>query len=71
MLSYAFQDLRKNNYEDIDKEDFENVQDLLAEILFKGISAQIKQGLFREYIEHKDSLPILRGKINLIHTLKH
>ena len=29
MLSYAFQDLRKNNYEDIiDKEDFENAQDL-------------------------------------------
>lgn len=71
MLSYAFQDLRKNNYEDIDKEDFENVQDLLAEILFKGVSAQIKQGLYREYIEHKDSLSTLKGKIDILQTIKH
>ena len=71
MLSYAFQELRKNNYEDIDKEDFENVQDLLAEILFKGASAQIKQGLYREYVEHRDSISTLKGKINLIRTVKH
>lgn len=71
MLSYAFQDLRKNNYEDIDKEDFENVQDLLAEILFKGVSAQLKQGLFREYIEHNDSISTLKGRINIMRTIKH
>lgn len=71
MLSYAFQDLRKNNYEDIDKEDFENIQDLLAEILFKGVSAQLKQGLFREYIEHKESISTIRGKIDLMPTIKH
>lgn len=71
MLSYAFQDLRKNNYEDIDKEDFENVQDLLAEILFKGVSAQLKQGLFREYIGHNDSISTLKGKINIMRTIRH
>ena len=36
MLAYAFQDLSKNNYEDIAKEDFEHIQDMFAEILFKG-----------------------------------
>ena len=50
MLSYAFQELRKNNYDEISKEDFEHIQDLFAEILFKGISYQLKQGLYREYI---------------------
>lgn len=71
MLSYAFQDLRKNNYEDIDKEDFDNIQDLLAEILFRGVSAQLKQGLYREYVERADSLPTLKGHINIHETLKH
>lgn len=71
MLSYAFQDLRKNNYENIDKEDFDNIQDLLAEILFRGVSAQLKQGLYREYVERADSLPTLKGHINMPGTLKH
>ena len=58
MLSYAFQELKRRNYEDIDKEDFERVQDLFAEILYKGMSMQLKQGLYREYIEKHDTLPL-------------
>ena len=41
MLSYAFQELKRRNYEDIDKEDFERVQDLFAEILYKGMSMPV------------------------------
>ena len=36
MLSYAFQVLRQNNYEEVEAEDFENVFDMLAAILNKG-----------------------------------
>ena len=71
MLSYAFQELRKNNYDDISKEDFEYVQDLFAEILYKGISYQLKQGLYREYIERKDTLSVLRGKLDMNETIKN
>lgn len=71
MLSYAFQDLRKNNYEDIDKEEFDNIQDLLAEILFRGVSAQLKHGLYRAYIDREDSLSTLKGRISMPQTLKH
>ena len=46
MLTYAFQELRQNNYEDIAKEDFERIQDLFAEILYRGVSVQLKQGLY-------------------------
>ena len=46
MLSYAFSELRKNNYDDIDKEDFEHIEDLFAEILIKAVSLQLKQGQF-------------------------
>lgn len=36
MLAYAFEELKKNNYEQIAHEEFEHIQDLFAEILYKG-----------------------------------
>ena len=63
MLSYAYQALNQDTYRDIDAECFDNVLDLLAAILAKGITQQLKQGLSREYVENKDTLEILKGKI--------
>lgn len=65
MLSYVYQNLRQDNYINIESESFENVLDLLAVILAKGITKQLKQGLSRNYIEESDALSTLRGKINL------
>ena len=45
MLTYAFQDLRQNNYDDIAGEEFDNILDLFAEILFRGVSFKLKRGL--------------------------
>lgn len=61
MLAYAFTELRKNNYANIAKENFEHVHDLLAEILYKGVSAQLKRGLHREYVARRDCMPVMRG----------
>ena len=71
MLTYAFQELRKNNYEDVEKEDFENIQDMFAEILYKGMSHQLKQGLHREYILRNDTIPTLRGKLDINGTIRN
>ena len=71
MLSYAFTELKKNNYDSIDKEDFKHIEDLFAEILLRGVSLQLKQGLCREYIEYKETLPLLRGKIDIQGTIKN
>lgn len=71
MLTYAFQELRKNNYDDIDKEEFERIQDLFAEILWRGVSYQLKQGLYREYINRKDTLPVLKGKLDIPETIRN
>lgn len=49
MLTYAFQELKQNNYEEIAGEEFEEIHDLFAEILLRGISFQLKQGLHKEY----------------------
>lgn len=70
MLSYAFKELRKNNFTSVAKEKFDNIQDLFAELLFRGVSLLLKQGLHRGYVDMNDNLTTLRGKINLAETLK-
>lgn len=71
MLTYAFKELRANNYEHIAGEQFDEVYDLFAEILSKGISYQLKQGLHKEYVVHHDSLTTLRGKLDLNRTISN
>lgn len=70
MLSYAFQTLNQEQYEDVAKESFDEMYDLLAAILSKGIGLQIKQGLYREYINQVEELKSLRGKIDMSETIK-
>lgn len=65
MLSYAFKALQQNNYEEIESENFENIYDLFAEIIHKGVNRQLKQGLYKEYITQQEDLPTIRGKIVL------
>lgn len=71
MLTYAFQILRQKNYEDIASEEFEMIQDLFAAILAKGISQQLKQGLYREYITKNENLSVMRGKLDIQGTLRN
>ena len=53
MLSYAFTTLNQGGYEDVATEEFENIHNLFAAILAKGISRQLKQGLYREYLNRR------------------
>jgi 5-methylcytosine-specific restriction enzyme subunit McrC len=69
MLSYAFQVLKQTNYERVGAEEFDHVEDLFAAVLERGISQQLKQGLYREYIGREDVLPTVKGKINLPGTI--
>ena len=71
MLSYAFQTLKKSNYDEIASERFDKVQDLFAAILSKGIAQQLKQGLYKEYITKNESLPVLKGKLDLQGTISN
>lgn len=70
MLSSAFQELRKNNYEEIAGEEFDEIYDLFAEILTRGVSSQLKQGLHRTYVPREDELVTLRGKLNMPSTMR-
>lgn len=69
MLAYAFQELRQNNYAEIAGEEFDEIYDLFAEIITRGISFQLKQGLHREYIHREESLKTVKGKIDINETI--
>ncbi len=71
MLAYAFQMLNKFEYEDLKTEEFEDIHNLFASILAKGISFQLKQGLYKEYISFQKNLTTMRGKINISKTIKN
>ena len=71
MLSYAYTPLTQGGYESVDKEEFDNIHNLFAAILAKGVGRQLKQGLYREYIARTESLPALRGKIDLQGTIRN
>ena len=70
MLSYAFQVLNEQGYKNIATEQLNNVAELCAAILSKGVSLQLKRGLEREYIEQTDALSSLRGRIEISESIK-
>ena len=71
MLTYAFQILRQSNFDDIAAEDFENIHDMFAAILGKGVAQQLKHGLYKEYIGNSDDLTTLRGKLDIQGIIKN
>ena len=70
MLSYAFQILKQGDYEKVAAEKFDKINDLFAAILVKGVSRQLKQGLYREYVPIQENLSVMRGKVNISDTVK-
>ncbi|WP_297281994.1 5-methylcytosine-specific restriction endonuclease system specificity protein McrC [uncultured Anaerococcus sp.] len=70
MLSYAFRILNQNDYKKIQTESFENTEDLMAAILIKAISNQLKRGLAKEYINRTENLSTLLGKIDISQSVK-
>ena len=71
MLSYAFTTLNQSNYEEVAKEDFDNIHNLFAAILATGIGQQLKQGLYREYLNQKEDMSVMRGKIDMPGTIRN
>ena len=71
MLSYAYQVLRQSNYERIAAEDFQNINDLFSAILAGGMSQQVKQGLYKEYISFHEDLQTLRGKLDINGSIRN
>lgn len=70
MLSYAFRILNEQGYKSVETEQFDNVAELCAAILAKGVSSQLKRGLGRDYIEKAEALSALRGRVEISESIK-
>ncbi len=70
MLAYSFQVLNEQGYKSVATESFDNVAELCAAILGKGMSLQLKRGLGREYISETSALSGLRGKLDITSSVK-
>ncbi len=70
MLTYVFQCLNEDGFKNVAVEQFDNVAELCAAILVKGVSLQLKQGLAREYISETGALAGIRGRIDITESIK-
>ena len=52
------------------EESFDNIADLMAAILARGISMQVKRGLSKDYISQVEITSSLRGKIDMTASIK-
>jgi 5-methylcytosine-specific restriction enzyme subunit McrC len=69
MLAYAFGGLNSTEVVNADKEEFENIHSLFAEIILRGMNRQIKRCLRRDYEQKTESLSTIRGRINISESL--
>lgn len=70
MLAYAFRALHEKAYRDMGAEAFDNAAELLAAILCRGVSMQLKRGLWRQYFTVEEPLTAPRGKIEVGSSIK-
>ncbi|WP_442545184.1 5-methylcytosine-specific restriction endonuclease system specificity protein McrC [Arthrobacter sp. KN11-1C] len=69
MMAYAFRAIRSDGSDRIAAETFDHLHDLLAEILVRGVGAQVKRGLHRDYLRRSDDLATVRGRIDVARTV--
>lgn len=70
MLTYAFKALKDDSMKELSAESFDDMKDLMAAILIKGIAFQLKHGLLNDYEAICEERTSVRGKILLDTSLK-
>ncbi|WP_088087604.1 5-methylcytosine-specific restriction endonuclease system specificity protein McrC [Bacillus sp. OV166] len=70
MLAYAYQSLNEASFKNIQSEEFENLHDLMAAILIRGVSNQLKRGLHKDYLVYTEATGNLKGKIDITSSIR-
>lgn len=71
MLCYAVELASMGEIEEVDKEEFDNIQDLFAWALSESLGKLIKRGLYREYVGHQEDIPGVKGRIHIYDSIKN
>lgn len=69
MMAYAFGAMRNEGSNRVAAESFDQLHDLLAEILVRGVGTQVKRGLHHEYRRNREELATVRGRIDITGTV--
>jgi 5-methylcytosine-specific restriction enzyme subunit McrC len=69
MMAYAFRAIHSDGNDRFAAERFDHLHDLLAEILVRGVGAQVKCGLHRDYLHRSDEIATVRGRIDVTRTI--
>jgi 5-methylcytosine-specific restriction enzyme subunit McrC len=70
MLAYAFRSLNAGAIGSLGGENFENLHELFAEIIIRGMRRQLKRGLPKQYNSNSEELSNPRGKIDIQSTVR-
>lgn len=69
MMMYVYSDLYDETLEK--QEDFyEQLDDMMADILMSGIVRQLKRGLYKEYVRQEEASLMIRGKIDMNESIR-
>ena len=71
LLCYAWNRFDEGEMADMASIDFKNALDLLACVLYRGISRLLRKGLDRGYVEREETLGFIHGRIDLGYTVLH
>ena len=71
MLAYAFRSLNSGSIGDMGNEQFDNLHELFAEIIIRGMRRQLKRGLPKSYRSESEELSNLRGKIGIQSSIRN
>lgn len=69
MMAYAFKAIQKAGDEHLEVEQFDKLHDLFAEILVRGVGAQVKRGLHHDYLHRREELATVRGRIDVSRSI--
>jgi len=70
MLVYAFEILKSKEYERLNRENCDNIYDLLASLLLCGTNDLIKRGFLKSYVNQTEELAAIRGRINIVGSMR-
>ena len=71
MLTYAFRSLSIGGISSAGGEQFDNLHELFAEIVMRGMLRQRKRGLPKGYKNEHEELSNLRGKIDILSSIRN
>jgi len=71
LLCYAWNRFDEGDMSEMASIEFKNSLDLLACVLYRGVSRLLRKGLERGYVEREETLGFIHGRIDLGYTVLH